>query len=193
MRNVRDDNLGFHSRRSGCDRRESAKSHRARRRNALRKADPKAKNRAREHGDEDEFSHSFADRWFHEWIPCINRGQPFHGGQSATRGVQRRNRGITMLFICANYLTMIITEFKEHPGISTAAGRPPRAATPTRNSKIRHSSRIDARRRPSSMLDLGSGLQKQGIGKVSGESQMEPCERLIYTLQCGLRPEALGA
>jgi hypothetical protein len=82
---------------------------------------------------------------------------------------------------------------KEHPATSTAAGRPPLAVTPTRNSKIRRSSRIDARRRPSSMLDQGSGLQKQGIGKVSGERQMEPCERRVCTLQCGFRPEALGA
>jgi hypothetical protein len=71
-----------------------------------------------------------------------------------------------MPFACANYLTIIITEFMEHPVTSIAAGRPPLAATQTRNSKIRHSSRIDARRRPSSVPSRGSGLQKQGIPRL---------------------------
>src|ERR1700728_192034 len=112
--------------------------------------------------------------------------------ERSAQSPMRRSRP-TMPLACANYLTRVITESKEHPVTSTAAARPPLAATPTRNSKIRLSSRTDAHRRPSSKRDQGNGLRKQAIGKVSGESQMEPCERRVCTWQCGFRQEARGA
>jgi hypothetical protein len=99
---------------------------------------------------------------------------------------------LTMLIVCTRCSTMIITAFKEHPAPSIAAGKLRLAATPMRNSRIRHSLHIDAHRRPLSPRHLESGLQNRSIGKVSGESQMEPCERRVCTSQCGFRREALG-
>jgi uncharacterized protein (DUF1330 family) len=52
---------------------------------------------------------------------------------------------------------------------------------------------IDAHRRPSSTRHQASALQNQGIGKVSGESRMEPCKKQGCTSQCGFPLEALGA
>src|SRR6266849_1512855 len=63
------------------------------------------------------------------------------------------------------YLTMIITEFQKHPATSTPAGRPPLAATPTRNSKtdIRHVSAHTDVHRQCSIRE--AGCRSRALGR----------------------------
>jgi hypothetical protein len=74
-----------------------------------------------------------------------------------------------------------------------SAAEAPLAATQTRNSRIRHSSRTGAPQHPLSLPSPANGLQKRAVLRASGESLMGPCEGRACTLRCGFLTVALGA